>query len=207
MQSFLIWAVSTWVVCIGWSLCNLNCVRFRNSLSAALQNKCELGMQNLQLSPHDVAVISDQLGEIAELSALDLPDFPELHYALANLVGALRDTAIASEKRKQYWTGKRVDLVDLMARKIDEWEMSDSSLLLRRQSASALLKFHIENSGRSTTYFSPASTALGTAEAFKAALDDSRAWTHYELHLCALSTDDVHSLTLGDLAHSVSLAS
>lgn len=162
-------------------------------------------MQNIQISQHDVAVISDQLMGIAELSAVDFYDYPELHYALANLVGALQDAALASENRKQNWTEKRFDLVDLIARKIDEWE-SDSSLLSRRKSATKILEFHIENSGRSTTYFSPGSTAQDAAEAFKTALDDARAWTHYELELCALSTDDVMSLTLADLAHGVSLA-
>ncbi len=162
-------------------------------------------MLNASLNEQDVWILLNCLSEIHEFSEVDLLEWPELRFTLANIVGELRSQFENSQATTSGRFRKRVHLDDLLAEKFKKWEserlIDDSGT----ESANYILEFHLSNSDRSTDSFVGSTDAASSVMSFKTALDHAKAWEQYEVQLCASTMDEIENLTLADMAHSLVL--
>ncbi|MCZ4314630.1 hypothetical protein O4H66_14570 [Comamonadaceae bacterium G21597-S1] len=163
-------------------------------------------MATISIQDDDVDALVDGLADIHEMHELDLRDGPDLWYALANLVGALRDQKSATGTGALVGVRNRIDLEHLMVQKFRDWEKRRVDDDDGGQSADEVLEFQLANSGRSSDLFVGGGSASGSVTSFRYALDDSTAWTRYEVQLCASTKGEIADFTLGDIAHSLVLA-
>jgi len=162
-------------------------------------------MLTASINDQDVGALINCLSEIHELSAIDLVEWQELRFTLANIVGDLRTQFSNAPEATTGQYRKRVDLDDLLAHKFKEWESERLSDDSGTESANYILEFHLSNSGRSTDSFVGSTDAASSVMSFKWALDHAKAWEQYEVQLCAFAMDEIENLTLADMAHSLVL--
>lgn len=162
-------------------------------------------MLKASINDQDVGALLNCLSEIHELSAIDLVEWQELRFTLANIVGDLRTQFPNAPASSTGRFRKRVDLDDLLADKFKEWESKRMIHESGTESANYILEFHLSNSGRSTNSFVGSTDAASSVMSFKWALDHAKAWEQYEVQLCASTIDEIENLTLADMAHSLVL--
>lgn len=75
-------------------------------------------MATISILDDDVEPLVDGLADIHEMHELDLRDGPDLWYALANLVGALRDQKTATGTGAPVGVRNRIDLEPIAPKQI-----------------------------------------------------------------------------------------
>lgn len=162
-------------------------------------------MLTASLNDQDVVVLLDCLSQIDDFTEIDLVEWQELRFTLANIVGDLQSQFPNTRATMASQFRKRVHLDDLLEEKFEEWESSRLAEDEDIKSASSILEFHLSNSDRSPDRFVGSSQASSSVMSFKWALDSSRAWEQYEVQLCASPLKEIENLTLEDMVHSLVL--
>lgn len=163
-------------------------------------------MATISIHYQDVDTLVTGLADIHELQTIDLGNWPELRYVLANLVGTLRERYPLTSIAEPISPRKRIDLELLMAQKFTEWEGERLEDASGGKSADDVLKFYLAISDRGSDHFVRGLGASSSVTSFRVALDNSAAWNNYEVQLCESTNNELADLTLEDMAHCLVLA-
>ena len=162
-------------------------------------------MLTAAINEQDVAVMLNCLADIHESTEIDLVEWQEIRFTLANIVGDLRSQFSNSPSTTSSQFRKRVNLDELLAEKFKDLESDRLEDTAGMKSANSIFEFHLSNSGRSTDCFVGSSEASSSVVSFKWALDHPKAWEKYEVQLCASPLEEIEKLTLEDMVHSLVL--
>jgi hypothetical protein len=160
-------------------------------------------MLNTSIHDNDAETLINTFEGIGTLQEIYLSDNPELRYALANLIGALRTQADVETYNPTPGIHKRVDLEFLMVVKFEEWEAERAEDGCGR-SADKALEDCLDNAGLLSHCFCTGNGAASTTASFLAAVEENPTKT-YEIKLCTYTDKELETLSLEDMANALLL--
>lgn len=162
-------------------------------------------MPNITIHDNDAEALINAFKGINARQEIDLSDDPMLRYALANLIGALRTQADAETYNPSPGIHKRVKLEHLMINKFNEWQAGQGEDGCG-ESADTMLAHYLDSAGLLSHCFVTGNGAASTIASFLATFEDGQMAT-YELELCTYTDEELKTLSLEDMAHSLAFAS